>query len=87
MTIPRPSENVIAYKRDAGRVTVHGWRKKRFVERGMDALTDCGRVPEWRWQSWIWVEYRTLNPDRAVLCKNCWGELAFPHALEPASIK
>jgi hypothetical protein len=70
---PNPTENVIAYKRDAGRVTVHGWRKQRFSDEAVaDAMTDCGRTPEWQWRSWMWLEFRTLNPERAVLCKRCW---------------
>lgn len=71
MSEPKVNENVIAFKRVGGRVTVHGWRQQR---RAYDAETDCARVPKWHLRSWLWVEYRTLNPEMVDLCKKCWAE-------------
>lgn len=67
---PKSSENVIAFKKSNGRVTVHGWRKQG---RTWDAITDCQRAPNWRLRTWLWLEFRTLNPEMADLCKKCWN--------------
>lgn len=75
MNAPRPTEHVIAYKRDAGRVTVHAWRRERWDRSDGNELTDCNRRPEWQWRSWLWLEFRTLNPERVVLCKRCFVEV------------
>ena len=73
MVNPKPNENVIAVKLpNAGRLLIHGWRKERWFLDTTHAVTDCGRLPEWRWRNWLWVEYRSLNPDLVVLCKKCW---------------
>jgi N-glycosylase/DNA lyase len=69
MSEPKANENVIAFKRDAGKVMVHGWRKQQRV---WDAITDCSTTPSWHLRSWLWVEYRTLNPSMVMLCKRCW---------------
>jgi len=71
MTTPKQTENVTAFKRPKGKVTVHGWRKQG---RMWDAVADCGKVPVWYLRSWLWLEFRTLNPELVVLCRKCWTE-------------
>jgi len=74
MPEPEPTEHVVAVKRDAGRVTVHGYRLGLWERATGEGRTDCGRLPDWRFRKWLWVEFRTLNPERVVLCKRCWKE-------------
>jgi hypothetical protein len=65
---PTSTEHVIGIKLDSGRVRVHSWGRK---DSPYDS-TDCGVIPQWRLKNWLWIEYRSLNPDRVVLCKKCW---------------
>lgn len=74
MSEPCLDEHVIAHKMpSAGRVRVHGWRRTRYREDTIEAMTDCGLTPEFT-RAWLWVEYRTLNSKAAVLCRKCWLE-------------
>jgi hypothetical protein len=67
----KPTENIIAHKIQDGKLRVHVWRKQeRSLFTGL-AMTDCQRNPEWHLQSWLWMEYRHLNLDTILICKQC----------------
>lgn len=72
---PNPDEHVMAKKMpSAGRIRVHGFRFYRHrVDNFARAKTDCGRSEDGS-RAWLWVEFRSLNPEKVVLCKRCWGQ-------------
>lgn len=72
MSEPKPDEHVMAHKQpSAGRVTVHGIRQYRRREDDFRPMTDCGISSDNHF-GWLWLEYRTLNPDAVRLCRKCW---------------
>lgn len=69
---PKPTQHVWAWKRPSrGEVTVHRGDDDRYTD--VDGwVTICNRIVPGADYRWLWVEYRTLNPDLAFLCGRCW---------------
>lgn len=74
---PKPHQHVWAYKRPKlGEVTVHRGDEDRFTD--VDGwFTVCDRrigagIFGPHDHRWLWLEFRTLAPDKVHLCRRCW---------------